>query len=121
MPNSNQYPPATTSDLTATIASSASLSSSADLGGTTLSGYVMPATWNTADITFQGSIDGTNFLDMYDEFGNEISHPVAASRFVALNPVDFASIRYLKIRSGTASTPANQAAERIITLVTRAV
>ena len=121
MPNSNQYPSVITSDLTTTIASSASLSGSADLGGTTLSGYIMPAAWTAADLTFQGSVDGANFSDIYDSFGNEVSHSVAASRFVALNPADFAGIRYLKIRSGTTGAPVNQAAERIVTLVTRAV
>lgn len=121
MPNSNQYPSVITNDLSATIASSGSLSGAVDLRGTTLSGYIMPSAWTTADLTFQGSVDGTNFSALYDSFGNEINHPVAASRFVALNPADFAGIRYLKIRSGTTGTPVNQAAERIITLVTRAV
>ncbi|MDB2415442.1 hypothetical protein N9W34_06695 [Rickettsiales bacterium] len=121
MPNSKQYPAIVTSDLSATIASSESLSDVIDLSGTTLSGYVMPASWTAADITFSVSADGTNFNDLYDQFGNEVNHTVDASRFIALLPSDFAGIRYLKIRSGTSGTPVNQGAERVITLVARAV
>lgn len=121
MPNANQYPPVITSNNTATIASSASLSDAIDLGGTTLSGYIMPATWTAANITFQASVDGTNFYNLYDQFGNEVTNVVSTSRFVCLTPSDMASIRYIKIRSGSSSTPVAQAAERLITLVTRAV
>lgn len=121
MPDSTQYPAVLTCDLTATIASSASLSGAVDLSGTTLAGYVMPAAWTAAGITFKASIDGTNFFDLYDQFGNEVKHTVDAGRVVSLTPSDMASIRYIKIRSGTSASVVNQVAERVITLITRAV
>jgi hypothetical protein len=90
MPNANQYPAVITSNLTATIASSSSLSDVLDLFGTTLSGFVMPASWTSANITFQASVDGTNFFDLYDQFGVEVTHVVAASRFIRFAPSDMA-------------------------------
>ena len=121
MTQSTNYPPVLTSNLTATIANAASLSGIIDLSGTALCGYFIPASWTAADVTFAVSVDGTNFSDLYDLFGNEVVHTVAANRFVALLPSEMASIRYLKIRSGTTGTPVNQDAKRIITLVTRVV
>ncbi len=121
MPDSNQYQAVVTSNLQATIAASASLSDAVDLSGTTLTGYILPSVWNTADITLQASADGTSFLDLYDQFGNEMSHSVVADRYVIVNPADFASIRFIKIRSGTSATPVTQTAQRLITLVTRSV
>ena len=121
MQNSNQYPPVITSNIIVTIASSASLSNAIDLSGTTFSGYVTPAAWTSANITFQASVDGTNFFNLYDSFGNEVTNVVSTSRFVSLVPSDMASIRYLKFRSGTSATPVSQAAERQITIVTRTV
>ncbi len=121
MPESNQYPALITNDLTATIAISASLSGSVDVNGTTIAGYIMPAAWTAAGITLQVSVDGTNFFNLYDQYGNEVSHIVDASSFVQLTPSDMAAIRYIKIRSGTSGTPVNQAAERVITLVTRRI
>lgn len=121
MPNSNQYTPLITSDLTATIASSASLSDAIDVSGTTICGYIMPASWTSADITFQASVDGTNFFDLYDQYGIEVKHSAAASHFVQLTPADMASIRFVKFRSGTSGSAVSQASQRVITLVTRAI
>lgn len=121
MPNSNQYISAITGDLFVTIANGASLSDSIDLSGTTLCGYIMPASWTTADITFQASIDGTNFFDLYDQYGTEVKHTVSTNRFIALLPSDNTSIRYIKFRSGISSGSVSQGAQRQITLVTRAI
>ena len=121
MPNSSQYQSIITSNLVHTIANGASLSDALDLSGTSLVGYIMPASWTTANLTFQGSVDGTNFFNLYDKFGNEITHIVAASQFIAVNPADLTCVRYLKLRSGTSASSVNQGAQRQVTLVTRAV
>lgn len=121
MPDSSQYPAVISSNLTVTIANGASISGAADLSGTSFVGYVMPSSWTAADITLQGSVDGNNFFNLYDQFGNEVRHVSAASRFIALNPAELACVRHLKLRSGTSSSAVNQGAERIITLVTRAI
>jgi hypothetical protein len=121
MPSANQYQSLINSDLVTTIANSASLSGAIDLGGTSLAGYIMPASWTAASVTFQASVDGTNFYNLYDQFGNEITHAVAASRFIALTPSDLVGVRYIKLRSGTSASPVAQGAERQITYVTRVI
>jgi hypothetical protein len=54
--------------------------------------------------------------DLYDS-ATERSVTAAASRYLAFNIADWVSVRFLKIRSGTAGTPVNQAAARTLTLV----
>ena len=121
MPNSNNYPAVITSDLTATIASSASLSGVVDLSGTTVVAIVMPSSWDAADISLQASVDGTNFFDVYDQYGNEVNIPADADNFITLSPAAFASIQFMKIRSGSSASAVVQSASRDITIVTRFV
>ena len=101
---------------TATIANGASLSGVIDLGGRKLVAIDMPASWTAASLTFQASIDGTNFDNMYDG-ATERSVTVAASYYSMLNIGDWIGVRYLKIRSGTSGTPVNQGGARVLTLV----
>ncbi len=46
---------------------------------------------------------------------------VAANRWIIIDPADFASFRYVKIRSGTSGTPVNQTGNRSLTVVLRQV
>lgn len=121
MPNSTNYPSTLTSDLNITIANGASLSDAINLMGTTLVGYIMPAGWDAASITFQVSVDGSSFADMRDTLGNEVKHIVQSDSFVSVQPANFASVQHIKLRSGTTGAAVNQSAERVITLVTRVV
>lgn len=104
---------------TVTIASGQALSGAIDLLGYNLVGVQMPAAWTAANLTFQGSIDGTNFYDLYDGSAEINLSAAAASRYLALTPSQFAGVRYLKVRSGTTGTPVNQAADRSLTLIVR--
>lgn len=105
--------------LTTTIATGATgLSGAIDLDTGTLSALIMPAAWTAAGLSFQISVDGTNFFDFYDKTNAEITMSVAASRAYQLDPSNWLGIRYMKIRSGTTGTPVNQAASRTITLLT---
>ena len=106
--------------VTATIVSGTSLSSAADLGTGRIVGLVIPATWTSAAITFQGSADGATFFDLYDDAIERTiaSGSVSASRFLALPLGDWLGIRAVKLRSGTAAASVNQPADRAITLVT---
>jgi len=104
---------------TATIANGQSLSGAIAIGNDVLVGLVMPAVWTAADLTLDSSADGATYNNVYDRYGTEYTLLVDASRFIPLNPVDFAAMPYLKIRSGTAGAPVNQGGDRIITLVTR--
>jgi hypothetical protein len=121
MPNSNQYQVVINGDLVTTIANNASVSDAMDLSGTTLVAYIMPAAWTAANITFQASVDGINFYNIYDQSGNELIHNVANSRMIILTPSDLAGVRYIKMRSGTSAAPVAQGAQRQIIYVTRAI
>jgi len=103
---------------TATIASGASLSDAVAIQPThTLAGILMPAAWDAADLTFQGSFDGTNYGDLYSDDGSEVTIPAAAGRIIPVGSSDLRAMPYLKVRSGTSTTPVAQTAQRVITLV----
>lgn len=101
---------------TASIASGSSLSSALDLGASKLVAIQMPSVWTAAALTFQASIDGVNYFDVYDN-NTERSYTVAASRMLVLQLSDWIGIKYLKIRSGTSASPVNQAADRELVLL----
>lgn len=103
-----------TSTLSATIANGASLSGVVHLGVERLFALQMPSAWTTADLTFQGSYDGSTYADVYDEFGSEVTVSAGASRFIILDPAKFLGLQKLKIRSGTTGAAVNQGAERTI-------
>lgn len=106
-----------TTTKSAVIASGASLSDAVNLGLKRIIGIVMPSAWTAAAITLQGSVDGTNYFDLHNDSGTEISITVAASRFVLITTRGWPAVPYVKIRSGTTSVPVVQAAERTVTLV----
>jgi hypothetical protein len=81
----------------------------------------MPATWTAANLTLQASVDNSTWDNVFDSLGTEVTITAAASRFILLNPADFVSVRYLKVRSGTSGTPVNQGGARTITLIVRAI
>jgi hypothetical protein len=101
---------------TVTIANSASLSGAVDLKGRKLVAIIMPSAWTAASLTFQGSVNDTDYFNVYDG-ATERSIAVAASYYSALAIGDWVGFRYIKIRSGTAGTPVNQGGARVITLV----
>ncbi len=103
-----------------TIASGGSLSGAVALPpGEYPAAIMMPATWTTANLTFQGSVDGTTFYDMYESDGTELTVTADASQYIVLSPDSFWGVHFLKVRSGTTGTPVNQAAARSVTVVTR--
>jgi hypothetical protein len=101
----------------ATIANGAALSDAVHLHGLALFALQMPASWTAADLTFQGSVDGTTYADVYDEAGDEVTVPAAAARFILLDPAKFLGLQRLKIRSGTTGVPVNQGAARTIQVI----
>ena len=102
---------------TCTILNGASMSDILDLRGVSAVRFIMPAAWTAAALTFQVSVDGTNFFDLYDNLGIEKNIPVVASRAINLDVSELAFIDYLKIRSGTSGTPVNQGADRVISVI----
>lgn len=94
-------------------------------------GIFMPSTWTAAAITFQASLDRPaltafdsapgNFLDVYDDSGNEVSITAAASRALMLSQSVLIVGRSFKIRSGTSATPVDQTTTRTLTIAFRKV
>ena len=71
-------------------------------------GVMLPSVWETAGLSFQVSNDGTTWTNLYKDTGDEYTVAAAASRAVSLDPDVFAPWRFLKIRSGTASSAVAQ-------------
>jgi len=113
----------TTRTVSITIASGASLSSAAHIGGA-LTKIIMPATWTAANLTFQwAGYDGLTFQNLVDVLGAALSVTEPSGGFasvtVHLKPAEWLVLGQLKVRSGTSGTPVNQAAARTIQLVYR--
>lgn len=103
---------------TATIAAAASLSGAVHLEGLALAALIVPSGWDAADITFQASIDGTNWFNVHEAGSDtEVTVQAGASRYIALSPDSFRGIQRVKVRSGTSGSAVNQADEVTLTLV----
>lgn len=101
-----------------TIANGASQSDAIRLNGSALVGIELPAAWTTANLTLLASNDNSTFNPVYDSAGTEVTITAAASRYVVLQPGLFFGMEWLKLRSGTAGTPVNQGADRVIKVTT---
>lgn len=101
------------------IAEDAALSGAVYLGAGLPVAIEMPAAWTAAALTFQGSVDGVVFANVYDDGGTEYAASVAASQHIALDHNAFIGCAFVKVRSGTAGTPVNQVAARTLKLVIR--
>lgn len=101
-----------------TIASGQSISSEIDLGSRAIIlGIIMPNVWTTASLTFQAGETG-DLKNLYDETGTEVTVSADASRVIRFkNITPWTGVRYLKVRSGTSSTPVTQTADRTLKLI----
>lgn len=99
------------------IAQSASLSGAIELPSATLLGLIMPSAWSAADITYQGSNDGSTWYDLHSDTAGEVTSSVTAGKLVSVYPEDFIACRWLRLRSGTSAAAVAQAAARTITLI----
>lgn len=114
---------------TVVIANGASLSEAVGpLDGLRLVGIQMPATWTSAELTFDASVDGLTYQSVYDAYGElQFATPVEGTYFMMLDIGNLGwigplpQVRYLKVRSGTAGTPVAQGAARTLTLVFEAI
>ena len=105
-----------------TIANGASQSDEIDLGSARLAAIFMPAAWTAADITLMASHEsGGVFLAVFGDDGTEEVLTVSTTRVVAIDDAAgvLASLRFIKLRSGTVGTPVNQGAERTLYLITK--
>ena len=81
-----------------------------------LCGVVFPATMTGTAITFDYSVDGTNFVDVKETDGTEVSYTVSAGDMVRVDPSGwaFAGGGFLRVTSGS-----SEAADRKIKLIFR--
>ncbi len=83
---------------------------------------IMPASWDTADITFAvlGTKTGTFVKLTYAVSGNEVTAKAAAGVVIALDGIAKEALEacpFVKIRSGPADTPVGQGSPRTFTIV----
>jgi hypothetical protein len=103
---------------TVTIGAGASLSgASTKWPGYKLIGLMTASTWDAAKITFQGSVDGTTYANLYDKTAEYEIAAVTGAACVALDVTAFMPWDYIKVRSGTAAAPTNQVDATVVTLV----
>lgn len=101
---------------TVAIAAGASgLSPEIDLGGGTLVAISIPPEWVTADITLMAAdAPGGTYRDVYDDAGVEVKLTVGApgsgGKIVAVSSAAgaIATLRAIKLRSGTTALAVNQ-------------
>src|SRR5512147_9840 len=57
---------------TPSIANGAAVSSAVNIAGGTLVAIKLPAAWTAADLTFEGSFDGTTWQPVFDDASAEV-------------------------------------------------
>lgn len=103
---------------TVTVGAGASLSgASAICKGYHLIGLITAATWDAAKITFQASMDGTNFFVLTKEGTEYEVASITGAKAVALDWIATYPWNYFKVQSGTSGAAVNQADATIVTLV----
>lgn len=98
-----------------TIASGQSLSDPVNMLGRVVTAVLVPSAWTSADITFQGSIDGVTYGDLHNPSG-EYGVTGTAGALIAVDAAVFFGVNYIRVRSGTSASAVNQAAARVISL-----
>jgi hypothetical protein len=71
--------------------------------GLSLVGVQLPAAFTGTTLTFTGSVDGTTYQPVYSTTsGTALSYTVAQGHYVAIDPVAFYGLAYIKLVSGSA-------------------
>lgn len=99
-----------------TIANGGTTTAAVDLSTTRLVGFVAPSAWTASTLKVQGSIDGSNFFDIYDSTGTQVSSWSAITATVGYNTdiVNMLNWRWVRLVAGSA-----QGAARVFTLLSR--
>ena len=106
----------------ATITASDSVTGVLDFGGLTPVAVVMPTGWDAAALSFVVSHTGaTGELRSLYAGATERTIAVGTNRFVALTPTEFSGVRFMQIRSGTATLAVVQTVTRSLSVIARPV
>jgi len=107
---------------TVTVAAGQSLSgSSGSLAGRVLVAVITASTWDAAKLSFQASLDGTNWFVVTYKGTEYETVAVTAAKYVALDPEVFYGAKYIKVQSGISTSATNQVDATIVTLVSRPI
>lgn len=75
-----------------------------NITGLTLCSIQMSTGWDTANLGFQGNVDGsTSFFDLHDSSGNFLTFTTSANFMVGFDPAQFAGVQLLKLVSETSA------------------
>lgn len=101
----------------ATIAAGETLSDVVDMTTKSLVMIVMPGEWTqSGGLTFQVSVDGTDFHDLFHSTTGEVFLTVSPGSAVIVPKEIGDSFNFLKLRSGPSRQPVPQPADRQFTL-----
>ena len=98
------------------VSDNATISSGVNTDGMLLTGLVFPAAMTGTEVTFDFSIDGTNWYDVVETDGTAVTYTVTAGDAVRVDPSGwaFASSGFIRVTSGSTKT-----ADRSIKLIFR--
>jgi hypothetical protein len=105
MPRSSQFQPELCFDKTLTILDGETASDKIDLVGTYVVAMILPTGFDGAAFQLKASdaLDGT-FYNVKNTAGNLVAPVVGAEAYVAFEPSDMASIRFLQVVADTSQT-----------------
>ena len=113
---------AVSSGASSTISSGGSVTPTIALGNNSLVGIIMPVAWTAAALSIEVSMDGTNWVStLYDSYSAQTGYystPVAGAAYAA-DILSIIGFKYIRLRSGTAAAPVNQAANRVFSIITK--
>lgn len=83
-----------------------------------MTAIVMPAGWDTAQITIRAAFEENGTYEpCFSRDGGEYVVITAAGRYVPIVWTELAGLRWIRLRSGVNSTPVNQTADRALTIL----
>jgi len=100
--------------VTATITDGNTVSAEVQLGRMTVTHMLLPASFEGTSVTFDVTLNGSTWYDLYDQDGTEVSVAVSSSRAILLQPADFIGVLGFRITSSSAQT-----GDAVVTFVTR--
>jgi hypothetical protein len=101
-----------------TIAAGQSLSDGLDVSAGDPVAIIMPANWTPANLTFQASVDGLSYVDVFD-FDSERIANVTPGSMVTIAPDWSRALAFLKVRSGRHDRPVVQQQDCVFAVVVK--
>ena len=80
-------------------------------------GLVCPEDWTPAVVSVMVSVQGDNYMDLFDGKGEEFVFNVTPGTAMAVDPYILLMAAYIRLRSGTRKNPVPQAATRRFYLI----